>query len=229
MRLIRYLEGVVKHRIPKAISSVVVEAPLISLTFDDGPSDATLVLLDILSFYDARATFFMVGRDAKERPDILRKVVEKGHAIGGHTESHRSLTCLSPQSQLTEIWHGLRPLPKTLLFRPPYGAQNVTSYLTTRAVGLHPVGWSRSADDWLGDNEDTLLNRISTNLRPGEIILLHDGLKSYQDERFADRTPTISAVERLLQSHRHNFSFVTVPELIQCGSPVWQRWYSTHS
>lgn len=227
-RLPHRMRGEIRSRIPKAIQRCVVKEPVVALTFDDGPSDATVDLLEILSVHEAKATFFMVGKNAESRPEIVAEVIKRGHAIGNHTQSHPSLTTLSFWQQIREIQLGNKSIPPTRIFRPPFGAQNVVSFLATCLMGLRPIVWSRSADDWHGEDANSLYERISTDLQPGEIILLHDFLESYGHYSAVSRKPTMDAVDTLLRRHSGDFKFVTVPDLLDRGDPIWREWFETH-
>ena len=123
-----------------------------ALTFDDGPHpEYTPCLLDILERHGARATFFMIGRQAQQHPDIVRRVVQQGHAIANHTQDHPLFLTLSGRERRSQIRacaqsiapHGLR------LFRPPKGHQTFWSRLDILLAGCQPMTWSMHAEDWL--------------------------------------------------------------------------------
>jgi peptidoglycan/xylan/chitin deacetylase (PgdA/CDA1 family) len=227
-KVIKKIKYRANSRIPKAVVSFDVSRPMLALTFDDGPSLATSKLLDLLSEYNAEATFFVTGKSVAEHPHILREALKRGHAVGNHTESHKSMTTLSLSSQIQEIRKCSSSIPPTKFFRPPYGAQNATSYCVTRSLGLLPIGWSRSGKDWGCDDAQSLYNRISIGLQAGDIMLLHDGLQSYNKKCAVDRTATIEAVKRLLSRYSSKFEFVNLQRMAEHGRPVWKNWFVMH-
>ncbi|MBV9762741.1 MAG: polysaccharide deacetylase family protein [Acidobacteriaceae bacterium] len=193
----------------------------IALTYDDGPNHPyTLHMLDCLAKYSAKATFFLIGKFARQRPEIVRAIHEAGHAIGNHTYHHPNLNLASParvRRELLDCRNVLQDLTGAShpLFRPPFGARLPHVLSISRALGFTPVMWSAAGDDWKNDSADLILNRVSRAMRSGksargEIILLHDG----SNWGFgADRAQTVQATERLLQQYSGSKSFVSVPEL----------------
>lgn len=210
--------------ISRAITSVVTDKPYVALTFDDGPSIATLQLIDILEKYDAKATFFMVGRSIRKHESIAKEVLSQGHAVGNHTWSHPRMPRIPMREQLAELRACESVLPHTPLYRPPYGAQDGISYLIARSRQMKPVVWSRSGKDFLGYPKEKIYELATVSLRPGEIILLHDNLQSYRRSEHANRTPTLEAVEKILSSYSDDFTFVSIPKLLQNGKANWTNW-----
>ncbi len=205
---------------------VQTREPAVALTFDDGPDPRwTPLLLDLLARHGARATFFMVGKQAVAHRTVVERVAAEDHAIGNHTWDHPSLPTLrSPyrRAQLRWAREGLAPWGDRL-FRPPYGHQTLASQLDTVAVGYRVVGWNALAEDWLDDPAEVLVARVERRLVPGSIVLLHDRLATFVDPRHADRGPTLEAVEQLLTRHAGRYRFVTVPELLSLGLP--RKWH----
>jgi len=215
----------VNGRLSKAITSVSTAEPFVALTFDDGPSAATRSLLDILETHNAKATFFMVGKAANESPDIVQEVLHRGHTVGNHTWSHQRMTKIGICQQLHQIQAAKSVLPDTLLYRPPYGAQNATTSLVCKYLGLTPVTWSRESKDWLGYSAKTIFELTSKDLNGGEIILFHDHLQTYSKDRQVDRGPTLEAVDKLLEVKSRSLEFVTLQHLLVSGTANWERWY----
>jgi peptidoglycan/xylan/chitin deacetylase (PgdA/CDA1 family) len=191
----------------------------IALTFDDGPNDPhTLNLLDLLARHDVKATFFMIGRFVRERPDIARRVAEAGHAIGNHTYTHPNLIFCSPAQVRLQLEDCERVLADTVgehsrLFRPPYGGRLPHVMRIARQRGLEPVMWSVSSRDWTLKTSDAIERQVAARIRGGDVVLMHDG----GNQRIGSyRGRTVEAVERLIpQFQAKGFEFVTVPELMK--------------
>jgi len=153
----------------------------IALTFDDGPeSDNTPRLLDMLDRYSITATFFVVGTKAKESPDLIRRIVDSGHAIGSHGMTHTPLAFRSYRAYIIEVRDAVRDLEdmtgkSVFLFRPPYGIRSPELYSILRKEGLRPVFWDVMAFDWLKPSAKWISQRVLRSIREGSIVLLHDG------------------------------------------------------
>ena len=158
------------------------ERRCVSLTFDDGPDEnMTPKVLDVLNKHNIKATFFVIGQKAEKHPEIIKRMVNEGHIIGGHSWSHSydfpmqsPETIYTEMSECEELVYNLTD-KRILLFRPPFG---VTNPLVSKAVDAKKykcIGWSiRSLDT--NENEDrvSVFKRITRKLHNGGIILLHD-------------------------------------------------------
>src|SRR5690606_19177353 len=118
--------------------------------------ESTPHILDMLELYDVKATFFLLGQNVAEHPQIARAIVKRGHAIGNHTFNHPRLADLNPVQVARELRRCQRTIQDAVgsrpaLMRPPYGAQSPSAALTARMLGHTIVHWSVSGDDWLGD------------------------------------------------------------------------------
>lgn len=202
------------------ISHVVTSEPLAALTFDDGPNPTfTPLLLDVLAKHGAHATFFMLGAMARRHPEIVRDAAQQGHAIGNHTWDHRSIPLISRR----ERWKQIRQCSRALapheqkLFRPPYGQRDLASCLDAAALGYSIVAWNLHAFDWLDHRAEWMADYMISHIQPGCIITLHDALYHVLDEKYADRSPTLRAVDLLLERMGGQYRFVTVPELLRGG------------
>ena len=191
-----------------------------AITFDDGPNDPhTFQLLDLLAQHTARATFFLIGRYVRQRPDIVRAIQKAGHAIGNHTYNHPNLIFASPKRVRQELEDCRKALEDAVgkpqpLFRPPFGGRLPHVLLVSRSLGLTPVMWSVTGYDWSARSADTIVDRISKQVsggrsQRGEIILLHDGGHLAFG---TSRAYTVEATRRLLEKYSAK-KFVTVPEL----------------
>lgn len=188
----------------------------LALTYDDGPNDPhTLALLEVLAKHNVRATFFLIGRYARQRPDIVRDIFRAGHAIGNHTFTHPNLIFVSPlqtRLQLEECNQILSDIlgQRPTLFRPPFGGRRPGSLKIARALGLEPVMWNVTGWDWKTNSAAYVEQKVSRQIRGGDIILLHDG--SHLNFGF-DRAHTVFATDRLI-AKAEGFEFVTVPEMM---------------
>ena len=213
-----------------AICSVNTSTPAVALTFDDGPNrEVTPKVLRILRRHDARATFFMVGENAQRELTLVRQVADEGHAIGNHTWSHLSLPLLPAAESWTQLYacqNVLSPygLP---LFRPPYGQQSWECRWQTLRLGYEVVAFSLHVEDWLERDVKWMASRLIERVRPGSIIILHDNIyRNILPHGQLDRRPMLAALDRALAELRRRYEFVTIPELMQQGSPVRANWYN---
>jgi peptidoglycan/xylan/chitin deacetylase (PgdA/CDA1 family) len=178
----------------------------VALTFDDGPNDPyTLRLLDVLARHEAKATFFLVGKYVRQRPDIVRAIVAAGHEIGNHTYSHPNLIFLPRQRVRQELEDCNKSLAdeldrKPVLFRPPFGGRRPAVLSVARDLGMKPVMWSVTGYDWNATSADSILGKVAPRLksRRAEIVLLHDGGHLAFG---ADRSHTVEATRRLLEMY----------------------------
>ena len=191
----------------------------IALTYDDGPNDPhTLRLLDVLARHDVRATFFMIGRYVRQRPDIAREVASAGHVIGNHTTTHPLLTFESAAKTRAELVECRAALTDavgehSVLFRPPFGGRRPGTLRIARELGLETVMWNVAGYDWNAPPAAQIENKVTRRIKGGDVILLHDG---GHKEMGADRKQTVIATDNLIRRYKdQGLEFVTVPELMQ--------------
>jgi peptidoglycan-N-acetylglucosamine deacetylase len=190
----------------------------LALTYDDGPNDPhTLRLLEVLARHNVRATFFLIGRYVKQRPDIAREVVRAGHVVGNHTFTHPNLIFASAHETRMQLQDCEQALADAVgehsrLFRPPFGARRPGTLRIARSLGLEPVMWNVTGWDWKAKPADYVVGRVSRQIRGGDVILLHDGgHKAFG----ADRSQTVIATDRLISRYGfEGYKFVTVPEMM---------------
>ena len=156
---------------------------VVALTFDDGP-DATVTpqVLDLLRQAGARATFFILSDHAERLPHIVRDIVAQGHEIGLHSDRHDRLTQLSTsevRSRLAVAKAAIEAISgkRITLFRPPYGAQTLATFMIAKSLGLQTVVWGPYAEDWLDSSPEAAAAKVLDVVRGGEIALFHDGLE----------------------------------------------------
>jgi peptidoglycan/xylan/chitin deacetylase (PgdA/CDA1 family) len=176
----------------------------VALTFDDGPDPVyTPLLLDALAEAGAPATFFVVGDAVVEHPDLVRRMIADGHAVGSHSRTHRDLAGLSLREVREEIDDGRRALRDVAggdarLFRPPKGHLDAKVAFVTRERHLDLWLWSKDPHDWKpGATPDEIVASIG-HLIGGDVVLLHDGIQQAESEAATDRSATIEAVPRIV-------------------------------
>jgi peptidoglycan/xylan/chitin deacetylase (PgdA/CDA1 family) len=186
----------------------------IALTYDDGPNDPhTLKLLEVLAKHDVHATFFMIGRYVKQRPDIVREVARAGHVIGNHTFTHPLLipeSSVQTRIQLLECRSALQDAigEHSNLFRPPFGGRRPATLRVARELGLDPVMWNVTGYDWNALPASEIERKVNRQMRGGDVILLHDGGHRAMG---ADRAQTVIATDNLIRRYKdEGYEFVTV-------------------
>ena len=192
------------------------DRPAIALTFDDGPSESTPRLLELLERHGARATFFQCGRNVRRLPEVAREVAAAGHEIGNHTDSHAPLYFRSARDIGREVERAQEAIAEATgsrpaLFRPPYGARWFGIGEVERRLGLLGVMWTVSARDWKLPAE-AVVRQVLAGVGNGAILCLHDGrrLQAGPDVRV-----TLEAAGRLIPELRsRGFRLETVSELI---------------
>ena len=184
--------------------------PMVALTFDDGPSTYTDMILDILEEYGAQATFCVLGYRIHRHPEILQRAIAMGSEVIGHSWDHRDFTRLNSSAISTQITRttaeiesviGQNPPP---IMRAPFGQLNNNAINTARDLGYSLLHWSVDPRDWYNRDADTIYYNIMRHVMEGSIVLLHD-----------IRYPTVEAmrivIPRLIND---GFQLVTASELI---------------
>jgi peptidoglycan/xylan/chitin deacetylase (PgdA/CDA1 family) len=197
-------------------SSVHVDGPYIAMTFDDGPS-ATLTpkLLDLLAAHHIKATFFVIGENVAEHPEIVARAAREGHEIGNHSWSHPNFAKMSEERVRQQLWRTDTAIQnatgtRSSLMRPPYGS------ITAREkrwihdeFGYDIILWDVDPYDWKRPGPAVVRNRILKETQPGSIVLSHD-----------IHPGTIEAMPSTLDAlAAKGFKFVTVSELIRLAVP----------
>ena len=152
------------------------------LTIDDGPSDDTAAILDLLDAHGARATCFLGGERARARPELVREIVARGHDIGNHSHTHPQARfwALGPRAMRNEIQDCQRTLvgitgTPPRWFRAVVGHANPFVHAPLRAAGLARLAWSARGYDAVESDPARVTGRIARELAPGAIVLLHEG------------------------------------------------------
>ncbi len=193
-------------------------AKQLALTYDDGPNDPhTLRLLDVLGRHGVRATFFLIGRYVRQRPEMVREVVKAGHVVGNHTFTHPLLTFRSESEIRKELGDCRAALQDAIgehsnLFRPPFGGRRPAVLRIAREMGLEPIMWNVTGYDWNAPPAAVIERKVARQIRGGNVILLHDG---GHREMGADRFQTVVATERLIARYKsEGYEFATIPEMM---------------
>lgn len=192
------------------IPAEAAEGPkYVALTFDDGPSGRfTRRLLEGLAERDAKATFFLCGYRLEQGGELARRIVDEGHEIGLHGYSHKSMKTLSRRDIAQELTDTQALLPEScnpVWLRPPGGCCSDGVRQVAQVRNLAILDWSLDPKDWATQDTATITSRILSNVKDGDVILLHDMSDSSVDAALA----VIDALQP------RGWQFVTVSELVR--------------
>lgn len=200
-----------------SFNHVNVDGPYIALTFDDGPSKAnTPRLLDLLAQKGVKATFFLIGENARDNPDLVKREIAEGHEVGDHSWDHPDLSKKSDdvvrsQIQRTQdtIFQISGVKPKVL--RPPYGAMTERQRKWVHdEFGVNIIIWEVDPLDWKRPGPAVVAQRILEHTKPGDIILSHD-----------IHAGTVDAMPQVIDGLlAKGYKFVTVSQLIAMERPA---------
>jgi peptidoglycan/xylan/chitin deacetylase (PgdA/CDA1 family) len=195
-------------------------APMVALTFDDGPSPSTVRVLDILRQKGIHATFFEIGKNVERYPEIAKEVVEEGNVLGNHTYSHTIMSSLNTFHHHfeTEVDETARSISvatgeqPAMLFRPPHGCSTPWAVKECKGLGYSVVLWSIDPHDWQRITPEHIVKSVLKSVKPGAIILLHDGLETSDNP---NRENTLKALPVIIDALRKKgYCFVTIPEMM---------------
>lgn len=182
---------------------------VIALTFDDGPNENTLPILDILKRHNVKATFFCIGKNIEKHPEILKRIIEEGHVVGNHSYSHSSFFDFYRKDRVMEEIRKTDALiesisgKKVQLFRPPFGVTNPSIRRALEVTKHKVIGWNIRSLDGIFKDEKIIFARIKKRIAPGGIVLLHD------------RSHTVSILERLmLYLEENEYKVVSIEALL---------------
>ena len=194
----------------RAISHADGRRNQIAITFDDGPHPYSNKILDTLKKYNVKATFFLIGKQIEQHPEIAKRMKDEGHVIANHSYSHKNTFPVFPvNSMVNEIEQTNVLLHKITgvhnpYFRPPFGVTNPTIAKAVRRTGMKVIGWNLRSYDTVTKNSGKVVNRVVSRLKPGAIILLHD-----------NREHTSQILEAiLLYAQQNQMDCVTIDEII---------------
>ena len=192
---------------------------LVALSFDDGPAPATMKTLAQLNRLKLHATFFVIGRQIPGNEHELRAIVKHGNEIAVHTWDHPDLTTLTNARIRSELIDTRDAIRKGVgvdpaLYRPPYGAVNDRVVRAIASARMVPVLWDADGDDWVAGISAAAISRhVLAAVRPGSIVLLHDG--------GGPRGQTVKAIPLILKGLRaRGLKPVMVSELLEQDPPA---------
>ena len=180
----------------------------VALTFDDGPHpDYTPQILDVLAEHGARATFFVVGRRVRRHPELVRRTLAAGHAVGSHSYSHADGWEVPWPRLVRDLWGGRRALEEAAggrrrAFRPPKGYFSDRAAAAAAVCGLRPWLWTVDPCDWRpGITADEIVADLGP-LSGGDVVLLHDAIELPLASEAADREATVAALPAIIAAAR---------------------------
>jgi peptidoglycan-N-acetylglucosamine deacetylase len=191
---------------------------LIALTFDDGPYPIfTPLLIDELHKLDVPATFFLIGRDAQQWPELTQRIERSGNELADHTYTHPNLDEETPAQVREEILKGRDAVYGLVhdpalrdLFRPPHGRYTVQTIETAQSLGYQTVLWTDDGGDWRTVTARSLANHLEDHATAPEIVLLHSG-----------KLATIEMLPEVVSHFRAaGYQFVTVGRLLEEVTPT---------
>lgn len=207
---------------PSQAAAETDDRPVVYLTFDDGPNANTDRYLALLAAFDARATFFVLGRTVASNPAGAQRIVDGGHAIANHTWDHPALASQSSASITSQFARGSRAILDATgvaasCYRPPYGSTSRRVHDVAVSLGLTNSGWTSSyrsnispnAGGWDIDTSDyrgnaNVISRNLNRIRGGEVVLMHD-IHAY----------SLAPLRSWLVNNAHRFRFEPLPG---CGA-----------
>lgn len=182
----------------------------IALTFDDGPSEFTLEVLELLKKNNTKAIFFCIGKNIETHPEILQKIIDEGHLVGNHSYSHSKFFDFYNAKKITRELQKTDELlekftsKKINFFRPPYGVTTPSIRRALKITGHKVIGWNIRSLDGGTKNQELILNRIKRRVSPGGIVLLHDTAPH-----------SVLVLEQFLQFlQQNNYKVVSTEELL---------------
>lgn len=200
-------------------SSAPTNERVVALTFDDGPNPVyTPQILQILKNYGIKATFFMIGDNVARHPDVAKQVVADGNEVGNHSLKHSYTLPFLTSRQIRQDYHKTQRIIQeatgvtTQLYRAPHGRMSPWMGQTLKDEGAKIVRWQVSAADWKNTPPEVVVQRILKKVKPGSMILLHDGI-DLNDK--ANRKAVVEALPGLIDGLKaQGYRFVTVSQLL---------------
>lgn len=160
---------------------VATKKPAVAITFDDGPHPQfTPLVLDTLKKHGAHATFFLIGKNAREHPDLVKRIAAEGHSLGCHTETHADLSKLSYGEALAECRSAKSAIEEIAgvpvrFLRPPWGNLSPMTLPVAMRCGMRIALWSLDSEDFRRLPPDEIAERIrEAHPKAGEVLLFHD-------------------------------------------------------
>lgn len=201
----------------KMITHVNTHEKVIALTYDDGPNPPhTDNLLDVLREFDAKATFFAVGKSIENNLETTRRMIAEGHELGNHSYSHKKLVNLNLRTIRSEIQKtddliSNLGIKSDIHFRAPYGLKRIR--LPWELFRTHKINvlWNVDPKDFATSDPEEIAHSVICSIKPGAIVLMHDGMQDGD----LNRSQTVEATKMVLQKlQQEGYEFKTVSELM---------------
>ena len=192
---------------PGVITAGDRDGDQVALTFDDGPSAQTEEVMDALARRDAKATFFVLGREIPGREAILSRAVDDGHELGNHSTTHTPLPSTADIAETDELIVAATDR-RPCVFRPPEGRYDGRLLAEVRERGMSTVTWDVDTADWASQAPAEIRDRALAGVQPGSIVLMHDG--------GGERAGTVRSISAVIDElHARGYELVTVSELLR--------------
>ncbi len=199
------------------VPQVQTNEKVVALTFDDGPTNNTAAVLEILAEQDVKATFFLTGNELEQYPDQGKMIAEAGHELGNHSYSHSRLVFKSPGTIREEIDRTNELIrgtgySGTIHFRPPNGKKLLLLPRYLDSEGMQTIMWNIEPDSYpaISGSAGAMVDHVIENVQPGSIILLH--------VMYESRVESVKAITEIVTQLRSlGYEFVTVSELLAFG------------
>jgi peptidoglycan/xylan/chitin deacetylase (PgdA/CDA1 family) len=192
----------IKPLLTRRLVSRVRRSESVCLTFDDGPDpSSTPRILDALEAAGAKATFFMLGRNALRHPSLVQKIAESGHEIGEHGFGHCHAWKTGPLRYIADLVQGRRALaevggpPAVSLYRPAFGELNLLTLLYLLVGRRRLVMWNVNPRDFEARSGPDVARQVARDVGAGSVILMHDG----REDATTDAEVTVEAVKLILR------------------------------
>ncbi len=202
------MKNVVYDRTPNLLRRGPTTARRIALTFDDGPDDLTPSYLDLMDELGIPATFFLCGKLADARPELVREYLRRGHQVASHGYDHKRFPLMSRRELLEQCSRTEDALQGQISgrpwVRPPHGALDATSLFSLITTGYTVALWTLDSGDCVTEDVDSIAERCSpSHVEPGEVLLLHEG-----------QPWTLQAIPRIVGAlHSAGYECVTMHDL----------------
>lgn len=199
------------------LQRVDTDRRVVALTFDDGPSELSGELLDLLAEHQVKATFFWQGNNLARYPELVRRAIDEGHTVGQHSWDHPHVAETAPEILWSEQ---LGPTNDEFLrvaghrvyyYRPPFGETNSAQLSLISSHGIRTIVWSITSLDWdeRRNSSDQIVERVISQLHPGAIILMHDYPRDDGGQA------VLAAVEEIIETGKdQGYGWVSIDELV---------------
>ena len=191
---------------------------LVAITFDDGPNTGTtgsLEMLEVLAKHNVKATFFVIGSQAEEDPETVKKMADAGHEVASHLYSHDAadyLNAVSPEKAREQVEKARTVIGQITGAEPRYvrptgGNANEQALVAAGDLADGFIGWDVDTEDWTMPGADAIVQTALDEVHPGSVVLMHDG--------GGDRSQTVEALDKLIPKlQEEGYQFVTISELV---------------